>query len=302
RKAVAGFFAENVTDYYNSKVEDLGGQESLEESLPEVGEDDIEAPRLEWIKLKSLAELLQTYDTDDALPSQIERNRADGSLSLQLGIGESRFTLAADVLFEKIDEIQDWQMLAGYLLFDHSSGVPSRAADDPASQLKSETVLAEKEEAILIEVLHTSAKRTLTDDAEKISVPKSKLTKKQKDQIEEEQEETARNLANLIPKLLKKFGDTPSTAAAVLRVEAVLSLPALANLRQDSATYGALLDDVRKQFMSHGSDEVLAPASDAILRAKSYGELDDLTEEKVAALWEDVINNLAELLNPETIT
>ncbi|KAI7058441.1 hypothetical protein KC352_g44046, partial [Hortaea werneckii] len=178
----------------------------------------------------------------------------------------------------------------------------SRAADDPASQLKSETVLAEKEEAILIEVLHTSAKRTLTDNAEKISAPKSKLTKKQKDQIEEEQEETARNLANLIPKLLKKFGDTPSTAAAVLRVEAVLSLPALANLRQDSATCGALLDDVRKQFMSHGSDEVLAPASDAILRAKSYGELDDLTEEKVAALWEDVINNLAELLNPETIT
>ncbi|RMY68916.1 hypothetical protein D0863_06796 [Hortaea werneckii] len=302
RKAVAGFFAENVNDYYNSKVDDLGGHESLEETLPEVGEDDNEAPRLEWIKLKSLAELLQTYDTDDALPSQIERNRADGSLSLQLGIGDSRFTLAADVLFEKIDEIQDWQMLAGYLLFDHSSGVAGRAADDPASQLKNETVLAEKEEAILIEVLHTSAKRTLTDNAEKISAPKSKLTKKQKDQIEEEQEETARNLANLIPKLLKKFGDTPSTAAAVLRVEAVLSLPALANLRQDSTTYGALLDDVRKQFMSHGSDEVLAPASDAILRAKSYGELDDLTEEKVAALWEDVINNLAELLNPETIT
>ncbi|KAI7680539.1 hypothetical protein KC353_g22048, partial [Hortaea werneckii] len=216
RKAVAGFFAENVNDYYNSKVDDLGGQESLEETLPEVGEDDIEAPRLEWIKLKSLAELLQTYDTDDALPSQIERNRADGSLSLQLGIGDSRFTLAADVLFEKIDEIQDWQMLAGYLLFDHSSGVAGRAADDPASQLKNETVLAEKEEAILIEVLHTSAKRTLTDNAEKISAPKSKLTKKQKDQIEEEQEETARNLANLIPKLLKKFGDTPSTAAAVL--------------------------------------------------------------------------------------
>lgn len=302
RKAVAGFFAENVNDYYNSKIDDLGGRDGVEEALPEVGEDNHEAPKLEWLKLKSLAELLQNYDVDDSLPSQVERSRADGSLSLHLSTGDSRFTLAADVLFDKIEEIREWQALAGYLLFDHSTGRANGVADDALSQLKQESVLAEKEEAILIEVLHASVKRTLIENAEKISAPKSKLTKGQREQLEEEQEESARNLTNLIPQLLKKFGDVPSTAAAVLRIEAVLSLPALKDLRQDSTTYSALLDDVRKQFMSHGTDEVLGPASDAILRAKSYGELDNVTEEKVGALWEDVINNLAELLNPATIT
>lgn len=302
RKAVAGFFAENINDLYTSKVDDIGGHDNLEEALPEADEDNFEAPRLEWLKVKSLAELLQSYDVDEALPSQVERSRADGSLSLHLGMGDSRFTLAADVLYEKVEEIREWQMLAGYLLFDHSTGRANGVSDDPLSQLKHESVLTEKEEATLIEVLHASVKHHLTEIAGKISAPKSKLTKRQKEQLEEEQEESARHLSNLIPKLLRKFGDVPSTAAAVLRVEAVLSLPALKNLRQDSATYGALLDDVRKQFMSHGTDEVLAPASDAILRAKSYGDLDDVTEEKVAALWEDVVNNLAELLNPKTIT
>jgi len=302
RKAVAAFFSENVSDLFNSKIDDLGGLESLEEALPEVSEDSYEAPRLDWLKFKSLAELLQAYDVDENLPNQVERNRADGSLSLHLGNTETRFTLSADVLYEKVDDIKNWQMLAGYLLFDHSTGRASGVADDPLSQLKHESVLSEKEEMILLEILNASVKRSLTDTAEKIAAPKSKLTKKQKDQLMDDQEEAARHLSNLVPKLLKKFGDVPNTAAAVLRVEAVLSLPSLKDLRQDSATYAALLDDVRKQFMSHGTDEVLAPASDAILRAKSYGELDDITEEKVTALWEDVINNLAELLNPATIT
>ncbi|KAK4546391.1 hypothetical protein LTR36_002068 [Oleoguttula mirabilis] len=301
RKAVAAFFAENINDLHNSKIDDLGGLENLEEALPETGEGNYEAPRIEWLGFKSLAELLQSYDMDEDLPSQVERSRADGSLTLHLGDGNSRFSLAADALYDKVDDIKAWQMLAGYLLFDHSSGCSNGMADDPLSQLKHESTLSEKEETVLLEVLNASVKRTLVETAEKITAPKSKLTKKAKEQLEDEQEEAARHLVELIPKLLNKFGDVPCTVAAVLRMEALLSSPALKDLQQDSATYAALLDDVRKQFMSHSTDEVLAPASDAILHAKSYGELGEAAEEKVTALWEDVINNLAELLNPATI-
>ena len=302
RKAVSKFFAENVNDLYNSKVDDLGGLESLEEALPEIAEGNFEVPSLYWLKFKSLAEMMVAYDIDEELPSQVERNRGDGGLTLHAAATESRFTLAADALFEKIDEIEDWQALAGYLLFDHSGGRANGVADDALSQLKHECVLTEKEEFVLLEVVSSSVKHTLVDIAEKSTSTKSRLTKKQREDLSDEHEEAARHLANIIPHLLKKFGDVPRTAAAILRMESVLNLPPLHDLHQDSITYGALLDDIRKQFMSHGTDEVLAPASKAIQHAKSYVELDDVTGEKLAGLWEDVINNLAELLNPDTVT
>lgn len=302
RKAVAHFFSENVNDLYNSKIDDLGGEDNLTESLPEVSEGSFDTPSLDWLKFKALAEMMVAYDIDEDLPNQLERNRGDGRLTLHAAALESRFTLAADSLYSEIDEMKDWQGLAGYLLFDHSSGRANGVANDALSQLKHECVLEDKEEFVLLEVVSSSVKHLLNDIAEKSASTKTKLTKKQKDELKDEQEEAARHLASLIPKLLKKFGDTPNTAAAVLRMESVLNLPSLEDLHQDSVTYGALLDDIRKQFMSHGSDEVLAPASKAIQHAKSYVELDDLTEEKLAGLWEDVVSNLAELLDPKTST
>ncbi|KAK3063318.1 cohesin complex subunit, partial [Teratosphaeriaceae sp. CCFEE 6253] len=171
----------------------------------------------------SLAEMLGSYDLDDNLPSQVERSKGDGGLTLHLGGTDSRFTLAADVLYDKVKDIKDWQALAGYLLFDNSSN--GNKADDALSQLKQESVLTEKEEAILLEVLNSSANRSLSTLAEQLKAPKTKLTARQRDNLEAEQEEAARHLAGIIPKLLKKFGDAPSTAAAVLRVESILSMP-----------------------------------------------------------------------------
>ena len=302
RKAVAHFFAENVKELFTSKIDELGGLESLEDGLPEVSEGSFDTPSLDWLKFKSLAQTMVAYDTDEDLPNEVERNRGDRRLTLHAASLESRFTLAADSLYDEIVEMKDWQGLAGYLLFDHSSGRANGVADDALSQLKHECVLEGKEEFVLLEVVSSSVKHLLVDIADKSISSKSKLTKKQKDDLKEEQEEAARHLATLIPQLLNKFGDVPNTAAAVLRMESVLNLPSLEDLHQDSVTYGVLLDDIRKQFMSHGADEVLAPASKAIQHAKSYVELDDLAEEKLAGLWEDVVNNLAELLNPDTIT
>ncbi|EMC98085.1 hypothetical protein BAUCODRAFT_48043, partial [Baudoinia panamericana UAMH 10762] len=302
RKAVAAFFAAIVLDLHESKLADLGGRSELEEALPETANEHYEVPRLEWLELKSLAEMLRTYATVGELPSQIERSKGSGVSVLDLSSGESRFTLAADALYDKLETSQAWQMLAGYLLFDHSSGRGNGVANDSLSHLKNECVLTEGEETILLAVLNASVRHTLSDIAEKIQAPKHKPSAREKAELQEELEEAARHLAATLPKLLKKFGDAPSTAAAVLRIESVLSMPILHDLQQDSATYTTLLDDVRKQFMSHGTDEVLAPASNAILHAKSYGELNDIAEEKITGLWDDVINNLTQLLNPATLT
>nr|POF14236.1 cohesin subunit psc3 [Quercus suber] len=306
RKAVAGFFVENVHDLYVSKIDDLGGQQALDEGLPEISEDNLSAPRPQWLMIKSLAEQLYAYDTDGELPNDVERSRGDLGLLLHMNNVNTRFSLAADVLADRIDALRDWQLLAAYLLFDHEVKRPETASDDVFAQLKQVSIPEDEEVVILLEVLNASVKHAMDALMDQINPPrnasKSKLSKRQREAIQEELEEAARSLINIIPKLLTRFGDVHRTAAPVLRLGAVLNSPALAALRQDFATASALLDDVKKQFMAHGTDDVLVPASDAILHAKSYGELDDLTEEKIADLWSDVIENLGQLLDPRTIT
>lgn len=301
RKTVASFLAESVNELCTSKIDAIGGLETLEENLPEVSDDSYDAPRIEWLKLKSLSEMLEAYDSEESLPSQIERSHGEGGLTLLAAGADSRFTLAASVLYDNLDEVQDWRMLAGYLLFDHASEKTNGVADDAISQLKHEASLSETEEIVLLEVLNASVKRSLTDAAEKLISTKAKLSKRQKSELQDEQEESASDLASIIPRLLKKFGDSSDTAAAVLRLESILSLPSLRDLRQDSSTFSSLLADVKKQFMAHSSDKVLEPASTAILHAKSYGELDESAEEKITSLWDDVMQNLSELIDPESL-
>jgi cohesin complex subunit SA-1/2 len=301
RKTVASFLAESVNELSEAKIDALGGQETLEENLPEFGDDSYDAPRIGWLKLKSLSETLEAYDSEESLPSQIERSHGEGGLTLLTTGADSRFTLAASVLYDNLDEVQDWRMLAGYLLFDHASEKTNGVADDALSQLKHEASLSESEEIILLEVLNASVKRDLTDAAEKLASTKAKLTKKQKSDLQDEQEESASDLAAVIPRLLRKFGDSSDTAAAVLRLESILSLPLLRDLRQDSSTFSSLLADVKKQFMAHSSDKVLEPASNAILHAISYGELDESAEEKISSLWDDVVQNFSELVDPKSL-
>jgi cohesin complex subunit SA-1/2 len=115
------------------------------------------------------------------------------------------------------------------------------------------------------------------------------------------QERAARHLANMIPRLLKKFGESPQTAASTLRLGRVLSLEAFQEFRQDSSTYATLLNDFNKQFLSHSNEEVLAEASRALLRAKSYHELGDVPDERIDTLWEDTISTFNTLTHDKDL-
>lgn len=295
RKAVVGFFAESINDAYDAKVEELGGQETLEETIGEGG-DSFDHPCLEWIKLKSLAQGLDAYDSVDGdLPAHIEHGPGQDNYQLHAGSVESRFMVAADTLFDQIDVVQAWEAIAGYLLYDTSGEEPDSVPADTEAQLKQELRLGEKEEIILLEVLNSSVKSTIARLVEANSDKKQKKTKKQREEVGDMQEQTARHLANLIPRLLKKFGESPQTASTILRLERVVNLEAFQEFRQDSSTYAELLDDINKQFMTHGNEEVLAEASRALLRAKSYHELGDTTDEKIETLWDDTINTFSTL-------
>jgi cohesin complex subunit SA-1/2 len=299
RKSVVGFFAESINDAYDAKVDTLGGQEALDEILGEEN-DSSDSPCHEWIKLKCLAEGLDSYDSADGpLPPSVERGPGQGGYLLHAGSADTRFMIAADTLHDQIEEVREWEKLAGYLLYDTSVANQNGDAASGESQLKQELRLKESEEVILLEVLNSSVKQDVSSLVEAHADKKSK--KKQKEDIGALQEKAARDLANMIPRLLKKFGESPQTAASTLRLGRVLSLEAFQEFRQDSSTYATLLNDFNKQFLSHSNEEVLAEASRALLRAKSYHELGDVPDERIDTLWEDTISTFNTLTHDKDL-
>ncbi|KAF2489835.1 hypothetical protein BU16DRAFT_531276 [Lophium mytilinum] len=300
RKAVVDFFVENINVVYEGTIDEMGGQETLDDALvrPE-DDDDYDQPRLEWLKLKCLVSQLDLYDSEEGeLPNQIEHIAGSHFALIAAGI-ESRFSLAAQSLYDHMPEIQQWEILAGYLLFDHSQTTENGSTTDAGAMLQQNCKLSEREEIILLEILNAAVKISLANagepstDAHKKTV-KGRLTKAQREELIANQEQAVRHLALLIPRLLKKFGAIPDAASSVLNLERVLNLDVFQELRQD-ATLAALLDDINKQFMTHGNERVLLEASEALRHARGYEELREITDGKVQLLWDDTMNAFATL-------
>lgn len=291
RKAVAGFFAENINDLFENNVEDFGGEEGLGEILGEEIEDDYEAPRKSWLKLKCVAEALQSYDAEDQGEDHTPRE-LDSRL-MTSGV-RSRYALAAQTIYDGIPEAKDWEALAGYLLYDFSSA--DQDTVDPEATFRSRCKLNEKEEILLLEILNASVKGRLLEAVENEVDKKGKKTKQQKEASREIQEETAQHLATVIPRLLKKFGSIAATASAVLRLEHVLNLEIFQDLRQNSTTYASLLDDINDQFLGHADQNVLAEASTALLHARGFEDLEEVTESKLSELWDGTIGALRSMV------
>lgn len=287
RKSVAGFFLAGVQDTYDGKVLDLGGEEELE--ILASGDENLSTPRKEWIKLQSLAELLESYDIEDKDEddSQISKNIDLGYLDVSTT--ETRFTLAAQAIYDQLPEIKDWLMVANYLLYDHSA---QPAGNKSLRAIKSAFKPNEKQEVILLDMLHAAVSTSLSRLDEH---DHSKGRKMSKQDIVEAKETAARRLADIIPRLLKKFGATPATATIVLRLEHVLNLAVFQELRQDNTTYGKLLDEISTQFNGHGDRIVLKEAGQSLLHARKYEELEEVTETKISSLWDNTITALQEI-------
>ncbi|KAJ4331128.1 cohesin complex subunit [Didymella glomerata] len=289
RKAVVGFFAENVNAAYEGIVDDMGGQEALDEALGSPDDDEeYQNPRLEWLKLKCLVDQLLAYDEDEnELPTQIERiPHTSAGLGLATAGVESRFSLAAQALYEAIPEIRSWEVLAGFLLYDHTQ-TAQNGGDDAEAMLRQNCQLEEKHETALLDILNAVVRLRLQRLAD--ATTDRKRTKAQRDNDQEEQAEMARKLTLLIPDLLKKFGALPEAAALCLRLERELSLDVFEELRQNTALT-ALLDDINKQFLTHHNELVLIEAVGSMLHAQENEELKEIIHLKIQSLWDDLIN------------
>ena len=173
RKAVVGFFVKNIEDLYEEKIEELGGQEAVDEGMAGIDEndDDYSGPRVLWVKLKCLVEALAAYDegSEDGGESGAEsQGVAWGGEKLgtivREGAVESRFSLAGASLWESFPDVQDWETIAKYLLFDHSASQVEDEEDRDTTveeKIKVMCALDAREEVILLQVLNASVASSL---------------------------------------------------------------------------------------------------------------------------------------------
>ncbi|PNS19316.1 hypothetical protein CAC42_2493 [Sphaceloma murrayae] len=301
RQAVVDFFSSSVEEIYGSKIEELGGEDTITEEVGDAVES-VERPGLPWLHLKCLVEMLDAYDqVDPEMSRQISKGPGD-NYRLHAGELESRFITVAETLYSSMDIMHDWDVMAKYLLYDTSVSAQNSAAGGIASQIQDMCKLGEREEFILLELLNVSIRQHVSALVDAAAEKKGKRSKKQRDDLADDQESTAREITTLIPQLLKRFGDSPQTVLAVLRLERIVGLEAFSDFQQDPSTYKNLLDDIEKQFLSHGSEDVLNEASRALLRAKAYTDLGDVTEEKIDELWDETLDTFRRLAGKADLT
>ncbi|KAL9051225.1 MAG: hypothetical protein Q9162_006152 [Coniocarpon cinnabarinum] len=304
RNTVAPFFAAIVEDLYQAKRDEFEGveEEALQDFEQNEDEDDPEAHRLDWLRLKSIAQLLRSYDTEDdnsVRPIDVEAqifNDTDDPI-------HSRVSLATEAFFDHVPVLKHWESLAGLLLKDITRHANIADPSDVPAYIENAAELEAAEQAILLDVLNVSVKYTLRNFATDAGgTAKKKKTKRELEAHAQEQESAAQRLAALIPRLLKKFGESPGTASAVLRLEAVLKLDVFAQLREDSTTFANLLEDIRRQFMSHEAASVINSAKRALLHARNTDELQEVTDGKLSVLWDDTTLTFARLCKGQELS
>ncbi|KEY65481.1 hypothetical protein S7711_08320 [Stachybotrys chartarum IBT 7711] len=294
RKAVVGFFIACIDDVYADELEKIGGTEALDE-LDDVEDDNDTSPRKEWLNIKCLAGTLATYD------AQIEQSQQDSAAMaldfaadlLEATVPDTRISLAAQVLYERVPAVKKWETLAAYLLFDHTTSTKSKSksrskGNSPEAAFKAAIAPTPAEESILLDVLSSAVKASLGQTGE----PDRHRKKGHRNEAAEAQEEIALELASTIPKLLNKFGAEPETAATVLQMEHFLNLDIFQQLRQDSSKFETLLDEISTQFNRHDDKRVLSEAAAALLHARQFNELEEMVDNRISVLWENTLNSL----------
>lgn len=286
RKVAGRFFAANLQELFDANTEEMA--EDINEIFADEDEEDYTAPKRSWIKFKCLVDILQAYD------GQKDQQKPDrpiiGSIEALSGAPvESRFFLATEAIYPHMPELEQWQSLAGYLLYDHSQ-ITDSPPQDEASNVRKFYALEEGQDIILLEVLVCAVKLRILEVAKSDIDKRGRKIKSLTDKIPVLQEEIAHSLAQIIPQLLNKFGAVPEAASAVLRLEHLVDLNMIQDLQKDAAAYTSLLNDINKQFLTHSDQDVLAEASVAFLHARSSDEMKEAMESKVQELWDDMID------------
>ncbi|KAF3356567.1 hypothetical protein VdG1_03847 [Verticillium dahliae VDG1] len=241
RKAAATFFDNLVSASLDDQRNALGGKDAIEEALGGSDELGYESPQEEWLHIKLLAENIVAFDAqvENELGSPDFHDASVAADIMRAVAPATRISVAAHVLYERIQVVRDWKLLAGYLLYDHTVSSKSKSkAKNSQTAIKNLIRPDDSEEAALLEVMAAAVTLALSQPVD--------AKRSGRHENSDAQEETALELAAMIPRLLNK----------------------------------------------HGDKDVLAEATAALSHVRQHDELEELTDSKLALLWENAINSL----------
>ena len=306
RRAVVSCVVSVVEGAYEELCEGIGRNvDAVEKELGDE-KDRTDGVPSTWLRFKALCQVLLKYD------KMVEEAQADDQPAedkfpfkgLEFGDVESRISMAATALVSEMEELQDWDNIALYLLADHSSRPTEkgRNAGGILAKARRAAALDASEETILLEVLNASvlARRTYEDDHEDT---KGKKRKRGDSEPAEDNDrvDVSTGLVKHLPPLLHRFGSKPDTAALILKLIPSVNLDKYNELRQDEALE-FLLEDVGKQFMNHTSGEVFREVGNILLHAQKAQEVGFLVEGRILELQDEVNSAFSSMVNGKVLT
>ncbi|CAJ0888226.1 5886_t:CDS:2, partial [Entrophospora sp. SA101] len=145
--------------------------------------------------------------------------------------------------------------------------------------------LSEQEESVLIQVLVSCLKLSLTD------TPLSK--KRTEAQIEEIRTDISRTMVNLLPRFLTKYAPDAGRIAETLQILPLMNVNVYSDLRMTNA-FEKLVEDIKKLFLKHTHSLVLERASVVFQYLTQYESFKSTTEANLSELQEEVIKTFQE--------
>lgn len=303
RKAVGPFFRNVVAAGVESKQESMGGADVVKDMFPDQKDADLDPsiPRVEWVEIKVLAESLAIYE------SQLEEDDTEASRGLDMSADmisaiapETRMSLAAQVLYEKVEPVREWEVLMEYLLYDHTTSASATSkskANATDTEMRQHVAPTEEEESILLEVLVAAVKQNLAHVAE----AEKRDKKAGHHDIMKSDADVVLALARSLSGLLNKFGAEVKTAVSVLRLLRLVNVSLLHKMGL-STEFDSMLDGLCTQFERHGDKDLVFEIALVLLHCRKCEEFEEKLDLKLSGLWDSAAGPLRNLASSHDLS
>lgn len=303
RKAVGPFFRNVVAAGVESKQESMGGADVVKDMFPDKKDADLDPsiPRVEWVEIKVLAESLAIYE------SQLEEDDTEASRGLDMSADmisaiapETRMSLAAQVLYEKVEPVREWEALMEYLLYDHTTSASATSkskANATDTAMRQHVAPTEEEESILLEVLVAAVKQNLAHVAE----AEKRDKKAGHHDIMKSDTDVVLVLARSLSRLLNKFGAEVKTAVSVLRLLRLVNVSLLHKMGL-STEFDSMLDGLCTQFERHGDKDLVFEIALVLLHCRKCEEFEEKLDLKLSGLWDNAAGPLRNLASSHDLS
>ncbi|KAI8097408.1 uncharacterized protein BX664DRAFT_326308 [Halteromyces radiatus] len=241
-----------------------------------------------WIVFKSIADFLaprvRTSESSDGMMSLDEPFVFDQN-SIQI------IDNTVESLWGLIRELQDYQTMADYLSRDHSSDTTGQFTSNDDNQTTNSEFnacyrLTNVEETILVYVFVSCLKKTIKTGSDK-------LGEKKKDDVQSDEirNTVSRHLIQILPKLLRKYGDDLNRLAQLIQVPQLVNLDVYLELRMEES-YKELLHHLCKLYTTITLPDLLQTCISSLQHMMKASFLSDTSDPLMKNLQETIVNQV----------